>query len=87
MRLTHGGWALDMVDDVALGPEVVVPEGAKKPMVRDDPRQGTPFAAEYARAVHGIAAAAGGEALALAAPAGPFAATAALRDFLEEVGR
>ena len=48
------------------------PEGARKPMARDDPRQNTPFAAEYARAAYEIATRAGVAALALAAPSGPF---------------
>ena len=54
------------------------PEGARKPMAQDDPRQTTEFAAEYAKAVFAIATKAGVEALALSSLGGPFDARGAL---------
>jgi D-apionolactonase len=48
------------------------PGGALRTMTADDPRQCTSFAAAYAIAVLVLAAKAGAEAIALAAPLGPF---------------
>lgn len=55
------------------------PEGEKRTMTAMDPRQGTDFAAAYAIASTALAALLGAEAICLAAPAGPFAATGPLR--------
>lgn len=60
------------------------PEGARKPMAQDDPRQTTEFAAEYAKAVFEIATKTGVEALALASLGGPFNAQGEL---LQEIRR
>lgn len=48
------------------------PDGRRRTMTADDPRQHLPFAAAYAAAVAGLSGAAGIEAVCLGAPAGPF---------------
>ncbi len=61
------------------------PERARKPMAQDDPRQSTPFAAEFARTAYAAAAAAGCEAIALGSPGGPFQAQGNLLQLIREL--
>lgn len=63
------------------------PGGNKRTMTDDDPRQGTDFAAAYAIGMAALAASHGVEAISLAAPAGPFAATGPLADALSALKR
>lgn len=61
------------------------PDGTRLPMAQEDPRQSTPFAAEFAAAAYDIAARAGVEALALASPGGPFAAQNQLLQLIQDL--
>jgi hypothetical protein len=60
----------------------VNPDGEKRTITNQDPRTGSDFAAAYAIGMTALAARHGAEAISLAAPAGPFAATGPVADAL-----